>query len=150
MKRLLGGPGTVSGFLLRLGQCAFGASSIGLMITAFGFSSYTAFWYSPSLPFLSFFFCFFKWKLKIKFWCMFHSWVLIVIPKLRFFFPVKVSYDYEWGCWVIVYMGLCKNVFTLGCVWIEEFGGGTFFFISILISDLWKKEGCFIISQCYF
>ncbi|XP_027334347.1 CASP-like protein 5B2 isoform X2 [Abrus precatorius] len=45
MKRLLGGPGTISGFLLRLGQCAFGASSIALMVTAFGFSSYTAFCY---------------------------------------------------------------------------------------------------------
>ncbi|KAF1877020.1 hypothetical protein Lal_00033573 [Lupinus albus] len=38
MKVLLGGPGTKSGLLLRLGQCAFGASSIGLMITSFGFS----------------------------------------------------------------------------------------------------------------
>ncbi|KAE9610994.1 hypothetical protein Lalb_Chr07g0193011 [Lupinus albus] len=45
MKVLLGGPGTKSGLLLRLGQCAFGASSIGLMITSFGFSGYTAFCY---------------------------------------------------------------------------------------------------------
>ncbi|XP_061371890.1 CASP-like protein 5B2 [Gastrolobium bilobum] len=45
MKVLLGGPGTISGFLLRLGQCAFGAASIGVMVTAFGFSSYTAFCY---------------------------------------------------------------------------------------------------------
>ncbi|KAK7350037.1 hypothetical protein VNO77_08076 [Canavalia gladiata] len=45
MKRLLGGPGTISGFLLRIGQCAFGAASIALMVTAFGFSSYTAFCY---------------------------------------------------------------------------------------------------------
>jgi hypothetical protein len=44
MKRLMGGPGTVSGFLLRLGQCAFGAASITIMVTAPGFSSYTAFW----------------------------------------------------------------------------------------------------------
>lgn len=44
MKRLLGGPGTVSGFLLRFGQCAFGAASISVMVTSFGFSTYTAFW----------------------------------------------------------------------------------------------------------
>ncbi|RZC19452.1 CASP-like protein 5B2 isoform X1 [Glycine soja] len=43
MKRLLGGPGTISGFLLRFGQCAFGAASIAIMVTSFGFSSYTAF-----------------------------------------------------------------------------------------------------------
>ncbi|XP_028772983.1 CASP-like protein 5B2 [Neltuma alba] len=45
MKRLLGGPGTITGLMLRLGQCAFGAASIGVMVTAFGFSSYTAFCY---------------------------------------------------------------------------------------------------------
>ncbi|AES87109.1 hypothetical protein MtrunA17_Chr4g0009521 [Medicago truncatula] len=45
MQRLLGGPGTVSGFLLRLGQCAFGAASISVMVTSFGFSTYTAFCY---------------------------------------------------------------------------------------------------------
>ncbi|KAG5068856.1 hypothetical protein JHK85_001233 [Glycine max] len=45
MKRLLGGPGTISGFLLRFGQCAFGAASIAIMVTSFGFSSYTAFWW---------------------------------------------------------------------------------------------------------
>ncbi|KAF7825624.1 CASP-like protein 5B2 [Senna tora] len=51
MKRLLGGPGTITGLILRLGQCAFGAASIGVMVTALGFSSYTAFWYSyvPSI-----------------------------------------------------------------------------------------------------
>lgn len=45
MKRLLGGPGTISGFLLRFGQCAFGAASIALMVTSLDFSSYTAFCY---------------------------------------------------------------------------------------------------------
>ncbi|KAK7259958.1 hypothetical protein RIF29_25596 [Crotalaria pallida] len=45
MKRLLGGPGTMSGLLLRLGQCAFGGASIGLMVTSRGFSGYTAFCY---------------------------------------------------------------------------------------------------------
>ncbi|KAI4356516.1 hypothetical protein L6164_000535 [Bauhinia variegata] len=45
MKRLLGGPGTISGLVMRLGQCAFGAASIGVMVTAVGFSSYTAFCY---------------------------------------------------------------------------------------------------------
>ncbi|XP_027906399.1 CASP-like protein 5B2 [Vigna unguiculata] len=55
MKRLWGGPGTISGFLLRFGQCAFGAASIALMVTGFGFSSYTAFCYliaSMGLQFL--------------------------------------------------------------------------------------------------
>ncbi|CAI0427279.1 unnamed protein product [Linum tenue] len=45
MKELLGSPGTVSGLLLRLGQCAFAAASIGVMVSANGFSSYTAFCY---------------------------------------------------------------------------------------------------------
>lgn len=45
MKRLFGGPGTVTGLLLRLGQCAFGAASIGVMVTSLGFSGYTAFCY---------------------------------------------------------------------------------------------------------
>lgn len=48
MKRLFGGPGTVTGLLLRLGQCAFGAASIGLMVTSIGFSGFTAFWYSSN------------------------------------------------------------------------------------------------------
>ncbi|XP_052174129.1 CASP-like protein 5B2 [Diospyros lotus] len=45
MKELLGRPGTVSGLVLRIGQCFFAASSIGVMVSAFGFSSYTAFCY---------------------------------------------------------------------------------------------------------
>jgi len=65
MKRLLGGPGTISGFLLRFGQCAFGAASIALMVTGFGFSSYTAFWYSTVLLF-SFFPFSFHFPLKSK------------------------------------------------------------------------------------
>lgn len=44
MKDLIGGPGTVSGLLLRFGQSAFAAASIGAMVTAHGFSGYTAFW----------------------------------------------------------------------------------------------------------
>ena len=51
MKRLLGGPGTITGLMLRLGQYAFGSASIAVMVTAFGFSSYTAFWYSYLCPF---------------------------------------------------------------------------------------------------
>lgn len=45
MKELLGSPGTVSGLVLRTGQCAFAAASIGVMASAIGFSSYTAFCY---------------------------------------------------------------------------------------------------------
>ncbi|KAJ7961375.1 CASP-like protein [Quillaja saponaria] len=45
MKGLFGRPGTFSGLMLRLGQCGFGAASIGVMVTSSGFSSYTAFCY---------------------------------------------------------------------------------------------------------
>lgn len=44
MKVAVGSPGTWSGLLLRVGQCAFAGASIGVMLSAFGFSSYTAFW----------------------------------------------------------------------------------------------------------
>lgn len=44
MKELLGSPGTASGLILRIGQCLFAAASIGVMVSALGFSSYTAFW----------------------------------------------------------------------------------------------------------
>ncbi|KAK9283039.1 hypothetical protein L1049_011267 [Liquidambar formosana] len=45
MKDLYGSPGKVSGLLLRIGQCVFAAASIGVMVSASGFSSYTAFCY---------------------------------------------------------------------------------------------------------
>ncbi|KAE9447772.1 hypothetical protein C3L33_20336, partial [Rhododendron williamsianum] len=45
MKELLGSPGTVSGLTLRIGQCLFASASIGVMVSALGFSSYTAFCY---------------------------------------------------------------------------------------------------------
>uniref|UniRef100_A0A5B6ZDI9 CASP-like protein n=1 Tax=Davidia involucrata TaxID=16924 RepID=A0A5B6ZDI9_DAVIN len=45
MKELVGSPGTVSGLLLRMGQCFFAAASIGVMVSAMGFSNYTAFCY---------------------------------------------------------------------------------------------------------
>ncbi|KAK9290086.1 hypothetical protein L1049_008250 [Liquidambar formosana] len=45
MKDLIGSPGTVSGLLLRTGQCLFAAASIAAMVSAFGFSNYTAFCY---------------------------------------------------------------------------------------------------------
>lgn len=51
MKDLVGSPGTVSGLLLRIGQCLFAAASIGVMVTATGFSNYTAFWYYLIIPF---------------------------------------------------------------------------------------------------
>ncbi|KAF7143439.1 hypothetical protein RHSIM_Rhsim05G0196200 [Rhododendron simsii] len=46
MKELLGSPGTVSGLTLRIGQCLFAGASIGVMVSALGFSSYTAFCYA--------------------------------------------------------------------------------------------------------
>ncbi|KAH7667960.1 S-adenosyl-L-methionine-dependent methyltransferase protein [Dioscorea alata] len=45
MKVAVGRPGTVSGLLLRMGQSLFAAASIAVMVSAFGFSSYTAFCY---------------------------------------------------------------------------------------------------------
>ncbi|KAJ4842228.1 hypothetical protein Tsubulata_047451 [Turnera subulata] len=45
MKEVIGSPGTASGLVLRIGQCAFAAASIGIMASANGFSSYTAFCY---------------------------------------------------------------------------------------------------------
>ncbi|XP_077238910.1 CASP-like protein 5B1 [Tasmannia lanceolata] len=45
MKSLIGGPGTVTGLLLRIGQCIFAAASIGAMVSSSGFSNYSAFCY---------------------------------------------------------------------------------------------------------
>ncbi|CAL9117425.1 unnamed protein product [Musa textilis] len=45
MKVVVGSPGTWSGMLLRVGQCAFAAASICWMLSAFGFSNYTAYCY---------------------------------------------------------------------------------------------------------
>ena len=52
MKHLIGKPGTVSGLALRIGQSAFAAASIGVMVSALGFSSFTAFWYFHFLSLL--------------------------------------------------------------------------------------------------
>ncbi|KAK4742590.1 hypothetical protein SAY87_000591 [Trapa incisa] len=43
MKDLIGGPGTVNGMVLRIGQSAFAAASIFVMVTTVGFYRYTAF-----------------------------------------------------------------------------------------------------------
>ncbi|XP_057971026.1 CASP-like protein 5B2 [Malania oleifera] len=45
MKEVIGRPGTVSGLLLRIGQCLFAAASISVMVSAHEFSIYTAFCY---------------------------------------------------------------------------------------------------------
>ncbi|KAL0929195.1 hypothetical protein M5K25_001139 [Dendrobium thyrsiflorum] len=45
MKVVVGSPGTVGGLLLRTGQCLFAGASIAFMVSASGFSSYTAFCY---------------------------------------------------------------------------------------------------------
>ncbi|KAI8564093.1 hypothetical protein RHMOL_Rhmol03G0155600 [Rhododendron molle] len=55
MKDLFGSPGKVSGLLLRIGQCLFASASIGVMASASGFSTTTAFCYliaSMGLQFL--------------------------------------------------------------------------------------------------
>lgn len=51
MKVVMGSPGTRSGLLLRIGQCLFAGASIAVMVTALGFSNYTAFWYGSSFRF---------------------------------------------------------------------------------------------------
>ncbi|KAG7600865.1 CASP-like protein 5B1 [Arabidopsis thaliana] len=43
MKKMIGSPGTMSGLFLRLGQCATAAASIGVMVSSYDFSNYTAF-----------------------------------------------------------------------------------------------------------
>ncbi|KAJ9548115.1 hypothetical protein OSB04_020658 [Centaurea solstitialis] len=45
MKDMFGSPGSVSGLMLRIGQCLCAAASIGWMVSAVGFSNYTAFCY---------------------------------------------------------------------------------------------------------
>ncbi|KAF9626596.1 hypothetical protein IFM89_036457 [Coptis chinensis] len=45
MKSLIGSPGTVSGLVLRVGQFLFASASIGAMLSALGFSTFTAFSY---------------------------------------------------------------------------------------------------------
>ncbi|KAK4436594.1 CASP-like protein 5B2 [Sesamum alatum] len=45
MKELFGSPGRKSGLILRIGQCVFAAASIGVMASASGFSTSTAFCY---------------------------------------------------------------------------------------------------------
>lgn len=55
MKQLVGRPGSGSGLVLRLGQVVCAAASIGIMVSASGFSTFTAFWYYVIL-FLLFYF----------------------------------------------------------------------------------------------
>lgn len=45
MKELVGSPGSVTGLLLRIGQCLFASGSIGVMVSALGFSNFTAYCY---------------------------------------------------------------------------------------------------------
>ncbi|CAM0950758.1 unnamed protein product [Alopecurus aequalis] len=45
MKLIVGSPGTWSGMALRVSQCVFAAASMYAMVTAFGFSNYSAFGY---------------------------------------------------------------------------------------------------------
>lgn len=68
MKDLVGRPGSVSGLLLRLGQCAFAASAIGVMVGAYGFSTFTAFWYFL-FSFTSLFFTHFPFSFCLSYNC---------------------------------------------------------------------------------
>ncbi|GKB79905.1 hypothetical protein Tco_1177428, partial [Tanacetum coccineum] len=43
MKMMFGRPGSKSGMLLRIGQCLCAAASVAFMVSANGFSNYTAF-----------------------------------------------------------------------------------------------------------
>uniref|UniRef100_M1CL53 CASP-like protein n=1 Tax=Solanum tuberosum TaxID=4113 RepID=M1CL53_SOLTU len=43
MKELFGGPGKVSGLVLRMGQCLFAAASMVVMASSHGFATCTAF-----------------------------------------------------------------------------------------------------------
>jgi hypothetical protein len=52
MKLIVGSPGTWSSMALRVSQCVFAAASVCAMVTAFGYSNYTAFAYF--LPLISF------------------------------------------------------------------------------------------------
>ncbi|MCD7445776.1 hypothetical protein HAX54_000014 [Datura stramonium] len=45
MKELFGGPGKVSGLVLRMGQCLFAVASIAVMASSHGFATCTAFCY---------------------------------------------------------------------------------------------------------
>ncbi|CAA3010097.1 CASP-like protein 5B1 [Olea europaea var. sylvestris] len=45
MKKPFGSPGKASGLILRIGQCLFSTASIGVMTSASGFSTVTAFCY---------------------------------------------------------------------------------------------------------
>nr|XP_043622180.1 CASP-like protein 5B2 isoform X1 [Erigeron canadensis] len=45
MKDMFGSPGSVSGLMLRIGQCVCAAASMAWMVSASGFSNYTAFCY---------------------------------------------------------------------------------------------------------
>ena len=51
MKKIIGGPGTVCGLLLRIGQCASAAASIGVMLSSTEFYNRTAFWYALFVDF---------------------------------------------------------------------------------------------------
>lgn len=65
MKKIYGGPGTVCGLLLRIGQCASAAASIGVMVSATEFYNRTAFWYD----FASFMFP------SLTSFCSFRCWI---------------------------------------------------------------------------
>lgn len=45
-----GTPGTLTGLVLRVLQCAFAAGAVASMATSVGFYNFTAFWYLLILP----------------------------------------------------------------------------------------------------
>ncbi|XP_051186451.1 CASP-like protein 5B3 [Lolium perenne] len=54
MKLIVGSPGTWSSMALRVSQCVFAAASVCAMVTAFGYSNYTAFAYMSTALLLQF------------------------------------------------------------------------------------------------
>ncbi|KAK1265598.1 hypothetical protein QJS04_geneDACA011356 [Acorus gramineus] len=103
MKVLVGGPGTLSGLTLRLGQCLFAAASIWTMVTALGFTNYTAFCYliaSMGLQVL--------WSLGLA--CLdFHAWKF----KRDLLNPILVSL-FVVGDWVTATLSLAAACSSAG------------------------------------
>jgi hypothetical protein len=90
MKEIIGGPGTVSGLLLRIGQCVFAAASISIMTSAIGFSSYTSFWYLFFQPFLFMFYFFMLLLLLLLFFLfVIYSTVIRLLIFMMFHYVCK-------------------------------------------------------------
>lgn len=90
MKELFGSPGKLSGLCLRIGQCLFAAASLGVMASASGFSTATAFW---SVYCIFFFVIFYYFGIFCNF--IFHHF----FGRINIVDVCAVSSSYE-GLWV--------------------------------------------------